>query len=152
MSEPKTHITAGIIAGFIGFIWLIAILVKLLVLPAGAPVAGGETQILRGDEITLVLHEWGFNQFSTGGPIIEIEAGEEVKFIVRNEGSNVHALQIVTKDGQYVAGMLEDEVIDPGQEVVLTIKIDEPGEYFYICPVPGHADQGMSSTIRVLEV
>ena len=48
--------------------------------------------------------------------------------------------------------MLEDEVIEPGQEVVLTIKIDEPGEYFYICPVPGHADQGMSSTIRVLEV
>ncbi len=150
MAEPRTHITAGILAGFIGLIWLVAILVKLLVLPVGAPVAGGETEILRGDEITLVLHEWGFNKFSTGGPIIEVEAGEEIKLIVRNEGANVHALQIITKDGRYVAGMLEDEVIEPGQEVVLTIKIDEPGEYLYICPVPGHADQGMTAIYRVL--
>lgn len=150
MAEPRTHITAGILAGVIGLLWLIAILVKLLVLPVGAPAAGGETQILRGDEITLVLHEWGFNEFSRGGPVIEVEAGEEIRITVRNEGSNVHAFSVITKDGRYVAGMLEDEIIDPGQEVVLTIKIDEPGEYLYICPVPGHADQGMTGIYRVV--
>jgi len=150
MSEPRTHIRAGILAAFIGLLWLIAILVKLLVIPTGTPAVGGETEILRGDTITIVMREWGFNQFNRGGPIIEVEAGEEITIIARNEGANVHAFQVITQDGEYVAGMLEDEIVEPGQEITLTIKVDEPGEYLYICPVPGHADQGMTSIFRVV--
>ena len=149
--QPKTHINAAIIAGFIGFIWIVAIILNLLIppQPAAAP-AGEEVPILRGKSITILMHEWGFNQLKQGGPVIEIPAGEEVEIIVRNEGSNLHSWQVKTKDGKKVAGLDKDDTIDPGEELVLTIKIDEPGEYLYICPVAGHEEKGMQGILRVV--
>ena len=122
--QPKTHINAAIIAGVIGLLWLVAIMVNFFVAPqAGAAVAGEEVQVIRGEKITITMNEWGFNNLKQGGPIIEIPAGQEVEIVIRNEGRNFHSWQVKTKDGTKVAGLDEDDTIDSGEEIVLKIKI-----------------------------
>jgi uncharacterized cupredoxin-like copper-binding protein len=149
MSSTKygTHVVAAIAAGVIGALWLSAIW-AVIVFPPQIELGGGP--VLRGESITLVLHEWGFNELDRGGPNIEIRAGVEVTITLVNEGRNFHTFQIVKDGGEKVAGLDEDEVIASGESITITIKIDEPGEYFYICPVSGHRDKGMVGLITVL--
>ena len=148
--ESRAHINAAIIAGVVGLVWLIGIWIVLVFPPQVEAVApGGEQQILTGTSINLVMQEWGFNQ-KRGAPIIEIKAGTEVTFTVVNQGRNLHSFQILTPDGEHVAGWTKDEVIDVGETRTLTVVIDEPGEYIYICPVEGHEDKGMKGILRVV--
>ena len=151
MSEQqKTHINAAVIAGVIGLIWLIAIMVNFFITPpaAGAAAAGETVQTIRGTKITLTMTEWGFNG-KQGGPVIEIPAGQEVEITILNEGRNFHSWQVKTEDGTKIAGLDKDDTIDPGAERTIKIKIDKPGEYIYICPVSGHEEKGMQGILRV---
>lgn len=147
--EPKTHINAAIIAGIVGLVWLSAIWVNIVFPPPKVP-AGAQQTVLRGTSISLVMHEWGFNQLEIGGPTIEIQAGTPITFTITNEGSNFHTWQILTKDGVIIAGWDKDDTISPGETRTITIVIEEPGEYIYICPVAGHKDKGMIGTIIVV--
>ncbi|MFQ5885746.1 MAG: cupredoxin domain-containing protein [Anaerolineae bacterium] len=142
-----SHVFAAIGGGVIGAIWLSAIW-AVIVFPPQIELGGGA--VLRGDSITLVLHEWGFNELNRGGPSIEIRAGTEITITLVNEGRNFHTFQIVQDDGEKVAGLDEDQVIGSGETLVITFTIYEPGEYFYICPVSGHRDKGMIGIVTVL--
>ena len=147
--EPKTHINAAIIAGFIGLLWLIAIMVNFFITPPAGAAAGEEVQIIRGERITLAMDEWGFNG-KQGGPIIEIPAGKEVEIVIINQGRNFHGFQVKAPDGSKLAGLDKDDTVDPGEERSIIIKIDTPGEYIYVCPVAGHEERGMRGIIRVV--
>ena len=147
--EPRTHVNAAIIAGIVGLIWLSAIIAVIVAPPPEVP-AGGEVAVLKGDSITLSMIEWGFNQLKKGGPVIEIKAGTEVKFTITNDGKNFHGWQIL-RDGEIIAGWEKDDTIAPGESRTITVRLDEPGEYIYICPVAGHREKGMVGVIRVVE-
>ncbi len=149
--QPKTHINAAVIAGVIGLIWLSAIWVNLVIPPTETPAGSEEAPILRGERIEINMHEWGFNQLKKGGPTIEIKAGQEVEIILTNNGKNFHSFQIRTKDGKPVAGLTKDDTIDPGATRTIKIRIDQPGEYIYVCPVSGHPEKGMRGTLIVTE-
>lgn len=72
---------------------------------------------------------------------VEITAGEPVTIIVTNEGRVFHDLTIPQRDITIA--------VDPGQTVRAGLQIDEPGEYDFLCTVPGHADAGMRGTVLV---
>jgi len=94
---------------------------------------------------------------------IEVEAGEEVRFVVTNAGAAVHDFYVGTEDEQTAheaemgdAGM--DHGADPAADALtleagetdeLTVVFDEPGTVLFACHQPGHYDAGMVGTITV---
>jgi plastocyanin len=65
-------------------------------------------------------------------------------FHVVNNGGVVHAFEI---EGPGIEEETAD--IDPGGSADLTVEIAEPGEYELYCPVDGHRERGMESTLSL---
>jgi len=136
----RSDVAAGIIAGVFGLFWIGAIWTSLVFPP---PVQLATGAILTGDQIALREHEWGFNQFTKGGPEICAITGHTVNITLRNDGRNLHGFEIVRADtGVRVGGLNATDRLSPGETRHFTIKID-PGNYYYICPVTGHRAKGM---------
>lgn len=142
----RIDVAAAIGAGVLGLLWLSAIWVNL-VYPAPVQIGGGS--ILTGDTVAIREHEWGFNQFTKGGPEICAVTGQNVTITVKNDGRNLHGFQIVRDGGEFVAGLNKTDVIRPGVVRQITIRISQPGTYLYICPVAGHRDKGMVAAFSV---
>ncbi len=88
------------------------------------------------DEIVVKAVDLGFEPDR-----LTLSAGEAVNLRLVNEGQLFHDLT------------LDDPAlhvnVDPGEEVVTGLVIDEPGTYEAVCTVPGHTEAGM---VLVLEV
>lgn len=72
---------------------------------------------------------------------IEIVAGEPVNLTLANHGQLFHDLVIEELDVRLVA--------DAGATTTSGLLVDQPGEYEFICSVPGHAAAGMRGAIVV---
>lgn len=131
---------AGIAAGVVGLLWLSLIWVNL-VFPPPALLGGGG--FLTGSQVPLREHEWGFNQFSKGGPEICVPTGSSVTITLRNDGRNLHGFQVVQDGGVVIAGLNKTDVLRPGEVRQFTVNVTAPGDYLYICPVTGHRAKGM---------
>lgn len=73
---------------------------------------------------------------------IDITAGEPVNLNLDNAGQVFHDLAIEDLDVRLAA--------DPGTTATGGLQIDQPGEYGFICTVPGHAVAGMHGALIVL--
>lgn len=62
-------------------------------------------------------------------------------FDVANTGGTEHNFAI--------EGVAGTEMIAPGGSATLTVPNLEPGAYTYVCEVPGHAEGGMTGTLKV---
>jgi uncharacterized cupredoxin-like copper-binding protein len=71
-------------------------------------------------------------------------AAGSVKFVVKNTGKLSHALEIA---GPGVKSK-RTPLIKPGKSATLTVTL-KSGSYTLWCPVPGHAAQGMRTTLKV---
>ena len=135
---------AAIVAGVGGLFVIIAIWTNL-VFPA--PIVSGGGAVLTGSDIALREHEWGFNQFSKGGPeICANSTTATINITLTNSGINLHGFQIIRADtGAFVAGLNKTELLRPGEVRKITIDVSKiaPGSYDYICPVSGHRQKGM---------
>ncbi len=69
-----------------------------------------------------------------------------VKFVVKNTGKLSHALEI---SGPGVKNK-RTPLIKPGKSATLTVTL-KSGSYTLWCPVPGHAAQGMKTSLSVPE-
>src|SRR5919201_4494793 len=141
--EPlRADVAAGIGAGVVGLIFIVAMWVNI-VFPAAAIVSGGGS-VLK-DPVFLNEHEWGFNQ-SKGGPEICAVAGLTVNITLTNTGINLHGFQIVYQ-GNFTrvdgTGLNATDLLAHGQSRHIVICITQPGSYYYICPVAGHRQKGM---------
>lgn len=136
----RMDVAAGTVAGVAGLLWITAILTTLLFPPQ---VQAGGGAILTGDQLALREHEWGFNQFTKGGPEICAVTGHNVTITLRNDGRNLHGFQIVRDGGVFVAGLNKTDLLRPGEVRQFTFTITQPGNYVYICPVSGHRAKGM---------
>jgi uncharacterized cupredoxin-like copper-binding protein len=67
-----------------------------------------------------------------------------VRFVVKNTGKLSHALEI---SGPGVKNK-RTPLIKPGKSATLTVTLSD-GTYTLWCPVPGHAAQGMKTTLTV---
>lgn len=73
-------------------------------------------------------------------------AGEKVEFVLRNEGTIEHELEILGPDGAKL-GEVGPTAAGSDGEVILTLTA--PGTYTYLCGIADHADRGMKGTFTV---
>jgi plastocyanin len=90
--------------------------------------------------ITIEETEYALNPNS-----LRIQRAGTYAFKVVNEGSVRHALEI---EGEGIEE--EIEVLDAGEEAMLTVELDE-GSYELYCPVGDHKDRGMTARLAVVE-
>ena len=93
---------------------------------------------------------------------INVEAGQVVTFVVRNEGSNVHEFvlgdsayqekheqEVEDMEGHDMAAMENSVTVEPGETQELTWKFTEATSLEFACHEPGHYEGGMVGTIEV---
>jgi len=147
------------IASFLAFavgIGLIAAIAVVLLVPAG--VAPTETPAEQPTKtITLIATETA-SEFlfgiegqepTTPGPEIKVKVGDIIKIILKNMGKIPHSFAI-TAEKKFDAAPLFNAAIGSGSSPLeagktgsITFKPNRPGEYYYICQVPGHIELGM---------
>src|SRR5436309_14561070 len=140
----RADAAAGNGAGVVGLFFIIAIWTNL-VFPAPVVVGGGGAVLT--DPASLREHEWGFNQFSKGGPeICANQTSLNLNITLTNTGINLHGFQIVRVDtGAFIAGLNKTDLLRQGE--VRHINIDTshiaPGRHHDSSPVAGHRQKGM---------
>lgn len=72
---------------------------------------------------------------------IEATAGEAITIDLTNTGRVLHDFSIPELGFRLVAGA--------GETARGSLVVDEPGEYRFLCTVPGHADAGMVGVLAV---
>jgi len=90
--------------------------------------------------ITLALQEYSITPST-----LTIKAGTPVTIEARNEGTISHALVI---SGNGVSLATKDLAFAPGTTETISATL-AAGTYTFICPVDGHAAQGMKGTLTV---
>jgi uncharacterized cupredoxin-like copper-binding protein len=111
--------------------------------PASAPPSTSATQAppaASGSTVTLSLKEYKITPAT-----VTLKAGTPVTFDAHNEGTINHAL-VITGTGVNLA--TKDLSFGPGTTETITATL-AAGTYTFMCPVDGHAGQGMTGTITV---
>ncbi len=97
-----------------------------------APAGGGQTVSI------------GESEFELDPSSVEVDQAGTVTFMVTNNGSMDHALEV---EGQGVEE--ETETIEPGETAELTVDLSKEGSYEIYCPIDGHRDKGMEGTLTL---
>jgi len=98
-----------------------------------------------------------FNSVSgpDNNPEIHANVGDKIVFEVTNGGKSFHAFAVTTSKegpGPAIDGTTigtADNPMKPGSAGQATFVPSQPGEYYYICAVPGHRELGMEGKIEV---
>lgn len=107
------------------------------------------------NEATITIH---FSSFQPD--VTSVYAGEPVTFTLRNDDPLDHEWIVGTEEvhNRHRTGTdathdtFPNEVTVPAFSTrITTLTFDEPGEYQYICHLPGHEAYGMVGTLRVVE-
>ena len=92
---------------------------------------------------------------------LRLQAGDTVRFVVRNSGRTMHELVLGTMDELKAhaelmrkhQGMEHDEPymahVAPGKTQTIVWQFTRPGAFYYGCLVPGHFEAGMVGIVRV---
>ena len=100
-------------------------------------------------EVTIIGKKMNFSPGEiSAGP------GEEVTITFKNEGVLPHNIGVLEKGSRVEDFGEEDltvlsETIQPGESTEVTVTIDDPGEYTFVCNIPGHARAGMTGTLVI---
>lgn len=89
-------------------------------------------------EMTIIATEMKYEP-----AVIQAKAGETIKFIVVNQGTEDHEFE--SEDVKF-----DELIIPPGKSrsIVVTMP-DKPGEYAFFCDAEGHKSAGMVGKFRV---
>ena len=88
-------------------------------------------------------------------PEIHANVGDKLVFDVANGGKSFHAFAVTASKegpGPAIDGTAigtADNPLKPGSSGQATFVPSRPGEYYYICAVPGHRELGMEGKIEV---
>ena len=115
--------------------------------------------------VNIVLYEgeiaptkYGFgnssNLLSSPGPTIRFNMSDVVNITVINVGSMPHAFEITNapKTGSIMLFNAEigaSSYLEPGQKGTVIFTPNNAGSFYYICPVPGHAELGMYGSVVI---
>jgi nitrite reductase (NO-forming) len=101
-------------------------------------------------------YTFGFSQsaLTSPGPTLELNVGDIVTVTVTNVGSVPHAWALTTSniDGTVLFGAAigsSSNPLQPGQTGSDTFTVTQAGNFYYICPIPGHASLGMWGNIII---
>ena len=91
--------------------------------------------------------------------VTEVPAGEPVTITLRNDDPIGHEWMVgdtAMHEGHHTGtepfhDTIPTEVTIPALETrVTTVTFEEPGDYAYICHLPGHEEYGMTGVLRVV--
>ena len=115
--------------------------------------------------VNIVLYEgeiaptkYGFgnssNLLTSPGPTIRFNMSDVVNITVINVGSMPHAFEITNapKTGStmlFNAEIGASSYLEPGQKGTVIFTPNNAGSFYYICPVPGHAELGMYGSVVI---
>ncbi len=127
------------------------------------PAEGGGVTATPTVEFTVVGGEagpkFGFasegQQISSPGPTLTVKTGDIVKVNFKNNGATAHAFSVVTEKSDKAPLVFKATIgtgprpLEPGSQRSIVFSADKAGTYYYICPVPGHAQLGMWGEFKV---
>jgi plastocyanin len=119
-----------------------AVLALIAVVAAGCASGGGDrTSDSGGPKVTILGKDNVYDPET-----VEIKAGTEYEFILKNEGAGAHnaVIEAKAKTGQDFAS---DPTLNPGDESRWRVKIDQPGAYNIQCTL--HPE--MKGTLNVTQ-
>jgi plastocyanin len=102
--------------------------------------------------------KYGFGNASTTltspGPTLRLNSTDVVNITVVNVGNMPHAFAItkVPKTGASVlfgAEIGASSYLEPGKQGTVIFTPNNAGSFYYICPVPGHAEIGMYGSVVI---
>ena len=88
-------------------------------------------------------------------PDIVVSSGDKVTINARNDGISFHAFGVVNNPDDISSIVWNSDIgsvtnsIKPNESDSVTFTAGAPGSYYYICTIPGHAQQGMKGTFTV---
>lgn len=100
----------------------------------------------------------GFNALDGqegANPEIRVGSGDRVTVRATNGGNSFHAFGVVTDPNDFMSTVWDSEIgsvtapLRGAESGEVTFTAGSPGEYHYICTVPGHALQGMQGKFIV---
>jgi uncharacterized cupredoxin-like copper-binding protein len=116
-------------------------------------VAPGMPMAATARTVQIEMSEWGFSPAS-----LDVSHGELVRLVVRNTGNMPHEFMLMTHAGMSAVdyrlqradwnlleheAIYERELLLPGDELDVTIRIMQPGAWMYMCMFPYHMQFGM---------
>jgi uncharacterized cupredoxin-like copper-binding protein len=123
---------------------------------AGVP--GDPSKPFRTIEIAM-REEYGLQIFEPKR--IEVKRGEQIRFVLRNEGTHDHEFMLATtkenlqhaKEMRKNPDMEHDDpngtTVKPGQSGAIVWRFTKRGTFEYACLFPGHREDGMFGTVVV---
>jgi plastocyanin len=85
-----------------------------------------------------------FKEWEIAPKTFEFQAGERVTFNIKNDGQFGHALEVSNS-----AMHLHSPTVRGGESTTLEVTFEYGGKYSLLCPIPGHAAQGMVGEANV---
>jgi plastocyanin len=153
----------GIASWMLGRLWLGAVFTLSLILflgvlislvapsvfslPLQMPSGPGPTPNV---QFTIIAHDYYFTLQGSANNTIVVRAGDVVRIIFINEGSTAHSFMVAKEprtgaelaiQGAQIGSAAQ--ALAPGARGDVVFRATTPGRYYYICPVPGHAELGM---------
>jgi len=149
--------------------YIVAAIIIIVVIVAGvvlyeqslAPPGGGGG----GTPIALTLYEgevsstsYGFgnsaSSLSSPGPTLTLKQGQSYTMTVYNVGTLPHSWEISSTNTGTPSPLFNSEInpgtyIAGGQSGSVTFTPNQSGNFYYVCPVPGHGDLGMWGNVVV---
>ena len=124
---------------------------------AGMP--GDTAEVAR--TVDLTIHEQPDGKMSFGSDGLQAKHGEQIRFVVTNDGKAPHEFRIDSQAGNAahkammakMPGMEHHDAnavtIAPGKTATLVWRFSKPGTYEFACLLPGHYEAGMHGAIIV---
>ena len=131
----------------------IAIVAGLLAIAGGIVAGASAGGPSSAEERTITIHH---SSFQPG--LVTVPVGVAVTFTLRNDDPIEHEWIVGTEEvhelhrhgTEAVHDQRPDEVTVPAFSTrVTTLRFDQPGDYAYICHLPGHEEYGMRGILRV---
>ena len=88
-------------------------------------------------------------------PDVKVNSGDEVTITANNLGKSFHSFGVVSNPEDFNNVIMDSAIaaatnpLKPGEGGSVTFTAGAPGNYYYICTVPGHALQGMQGNFII---
>ena len=140
------------------FVTLTVLALLLAACGGGGSDGGGGDASAGGQSFTIKVKD----EFKFDPDTITVKAGDEVEITFENTGSIEHSFAILnagvkpediagaSEDEQHELLLLEMHEVPPSESSTESFTApSEPGDYIFVCAVPGHAEAGMVGTLTV---
>jgi plastocyanin len=112
--------------------------------------------VLYEGEISNTKYGFGYssNLLTSPGPTLRFNMSDVVNITVVNVGKMPHAFEITQTPKTGATVLFNAEIgagsyLEPGQKGTVIFTPNNTGSFYYICPVPGHAELGMYGSVII---